>query len=159
MPPPGVAVTVEADARAPVEQAFHAIAPVALERIFERLGPLPGVTGTREQTGAWDHVGATRVVELSDGSEARERIAAYAAPSHFAYRVGGFTGPLRRLVAHADGAWWFEDDGAGGTHVRWTYTFQPLALRAWLVRLAVARLWRPYARRALARSVAIAERG
>jgi hypothetical protein len=157
MPPPGVAVTVEATARASVEQTFHAIAPIALERIFERFGPMPGVVGTREQTGEWDHVGATRVVELGDGSEARERITAHAAPSHFAYRVSGFTGPVRLLVEYADGAWWFSAAPGGGTQIRWTYVFQPLAWRGWLAHAAVAPVWRGYARHALARAVAVAE--
>jgi hypothetical protein len=157
VPPRGIAVTVEAEARAPAERAFDAIAPIALERMFERFGPLPGVNGTRDQTGAWDHVGATRVVELSDGSEAHERISAYSPPQHFAYRVSGFTGALRLLVEHADGAWWFSDRDGGSTHVRWTYVFQPRAGRRWLARVAVAPLWRPYARRALARAVSIAE--
>jgi Polyketide cyclase / dehydrase and lipid transport len=154
----GVAVTVGARARAPVQRAFAAIAPIDLRLIFRGFGPLPAVTGTREQTGAWDHVGATRVVELADGSEARERLVAYDAPVHFAYRVGPFTGPLRRLVNHADGAWWFTTAGEGASDVRWTYVFRPRSrLTAPVVRLAVAPLWRAYARRALALAARHAE--
>src|SRR4051812_22571665 len=96
----GVAITVEGEARTSADRAFGVIAPIDLTRIFRGFGPLPAVTGTREQTGGWDHAGATRVVELADGSEAREEITAYAAPMHFAYRLAGFSGPLRTLVAH-----------------------------------------------------------
>ncbi len=48
--------------------------------------------GTRDQTGAWDHMGASRVVELGDGSRAREQMMAYEAPRHFAYRLDGLPG-------------------------------------------------------------------
>ncbi|HEY2160292.1 MAG TPA: hypothetical protein VGH24_03225 [Solirubrobacteraceae bacterium] len=92
--------------------------PIDLAKIFRGFGPLPAVVGTRDQTGAWDHVGARRVVELADGSEVREELTAYEAPAHFAYRVSGFSGPLRRLVSHADGAWWFSEREGGVTHVR-----------------------------------------
>ena len=121
----GVAVTVQGQARAPVERTFATIAPIDLATIFRGFGPLPAVVATREQTGDWDHVGASRVVELADGSEAGERLTAYDAPGHFAYRLGPFTGPLRRLVDHADGAWWFTAAGDGTTGVRWTYVFRP----------------------------------
>ena len=153
----GVAVTVSGVARTDPAIAFAAIAPVDLTRIFTGMGPLPAVVGTRDQTGAWDHVGATRTVQLSDGSEAREAITAYEAPAHFGYRLDAFTGPLRLVAEGADGAWWFSAAGAGGTDVRWTYVFAPRAGRRWLVRAAVAPLWRAYARRVLARAIAAAE--
>jgi Polyketide cyclase / dehydrase and lipid transport len=154
----GVAVTVRGRARAPLEQTFGAIAPIDLPVIFRGFGPLPAVLATREQTGDWDHVGATRVVELADGSEARERLTAYDRPDHFAYRVGPFTGPIRRVVGHADGAWWFTATYDGATDVRWTYVFRPRRrLAAPLVRLAVAPLWRAYAMRALGLALRRAE--
>jgi hypothetical protein len=156
--PAGIAVTVEADVRAPLAATFLTIVPIELAKIFRGLGPLPAVVRTREQTGAWDHVGARRVVELADGSEAREELTAYEAPTHFAYRVSDFTGPLRLLVSRADGAWWFSDRGNGDTHVRWTYVFQPRTGFASVVRAAIAPLWSAYERRALALAVTEAER-
>jgi polyketide cyclase/dehydrase/lipid transport protein len=131
--------------------------PIELARMFTGFGPLPAVVGTRDQTGDWDHVGAARTVELADGSEVREQITAHEAPSHFAYRLSGFTGALRLLVAHVDGAWWFSDAEGGDTHVRWMYVFQPRAGRATLVRATVGPLWSAYARRALARAIREAE--
>jgi predicted membrane protein len=157
MAPAGIAVTVEIDVRASLESTFRTIVPIELAKIFRGFGPLPAVVGTRGQTGAWDHVGATRIVELADGSEAREELVAYEAPRHFAYRLSGFTGPLRLLVSYADGAWWFSDAGGGTTHVRWTYVFQPYAGRASLVRAALAPLWRRYERQALAHAASEAE--
>jgi hypothetical protein len=66
-------IVVQGYARADAGATFAAIVPIELTHVFTGLGPLPAVVGNREQTGAWDHVGATRVVELSDGSEASER--------------------------------------------------------------------------------------
>jgi hypothetical protein len=110
-----------------------------------------GVTAQRVRAG-----GAGRIVELSDGSEAPERITAYDRPAHFAYRVGPFTGALRRLVLEADGGWWFSS-GVSGTEIRWNYTFRPRPHTAGLVRLVIAPLWRRYARKALGLAVRIAE--
>jgi hypothetical protein len=152
----GVPVTVSARTRATVVQAFDAIAPIDLPRIFTGLGPLPAVVGIRDQTGDWDHVGAARIVELAGGSEAPERITAYDRPAHFAYRVGPFTGALGWLVREADGAWWFSS-GVSGTEIRWNYTFRPRPHAAALVRIVIAPLWRRYARRALGLAVRIAE--
>lgn len=153
----GIPVTVETTVSTDAATAFAVIAPIDLSLIFHRFGPIPAVSGTREQTGGWDHVGARRVVELSDGSEAREELTSYDAPDHFGYRVGSFTGPLRRVVEHADGAWWFSPSGAGATHIRWTYTFEPKGALAPVVRLVLAPLWRAYAGRALARGAVLAE--
>jgi hypothetical protein len=155
----GVPVTVTATTRAAREQAFHAIAPVPLERIFARYGPLPAVRGVREQTGAWDHVGACRVVELADGGEVRERLTAHDPPEHFAYELEPLRGPLRRLVRGAEGAWWFTaaPDGGAATAIRWTYTFHPRRGARLPIRFVLAPLWRTYASRALAKAVAIAE--
>jgi hypothetical protein len=98
-------------------------------------------------------------VRLSDGSEAPEQITEYDRPWYFAYRVGPFD-PLHGLVAaHADGAWWFAGVGEHRTHIRWSYTF---ALRGPGARVAsrlLPRLWRPYARQALAACIAAAEAG
>ena len=158
MAPAGIAVTAETDVRAPLEATFRTIAPIELARIFRGLGPLPAVVGTRDQTGGWDHVGASRIVELSDGSRAYEQLMAYEPPRHFSYRVDGFTGPVRHLVTHADGAWWFSDAGGGATHVRWMYVFAPRAARASVVRAVIAPLWSVYERRALRLAASEAER-
>jgi hypothetical protein len=158
MAPAGVAVTVEGSARAVRRRTFRAIAPVQLSEIFTGYGPLPGVVGTRDQKGEWDHVGATRTVELADGSEAREEITSYDEPSHFGYRLTGFTGLVRLLITHADGAWWFTEADGGDTHIRWTYTFQPRWARATVVRATLGLLWSRYARQTLALAINEAER-
>jgi Polyketide cyclase / dehydrase and lipid transport len=152
-----VAVTTDLEVKTTIDTAFEVIVPIDLTKIFTGFGMLPAVTGTHSQTGAWDHVGASRTVQLSDGSEACEQLTAYRAPSHFAYRIDRFTGPLRLLVSHAEGAWWFTE-GRGGTRISWNYSFHPLAGRRVLVAILVAPIWRLYQRRALAAAAAAAER-
>jgi hypothetical protein len=153
---PAIAVTTKLQTQLAVEPAFKAIVPIDLTKIFRGLGPLPAVVGTRGQTGLWDHVGARRVVELGDGSEASERLTAYHPPSHFAYRVSDFTGPLRQLITHAEGAWWFEDTPQG-TEITWTYFFHPRRARTLVVRGVLAPMWRVYQQRALRDAIEAAE--
>lgn len=151
-------MTVAATASMSSERAFDVIAPIDLTRIFTGYGPLPAVVGVRDQSGAWDHVGASRVVRLADGNEAREEITAYERPGHFGYRLEPLTGPLRLLVRAAEGAWWFSPEG-DHTTIRWTYVFHPRRVTRLPVRLVLAPLWRAYARRVLARAVRIVESG
>lgn len=160
MPASGVPVTVHGTARAPVEIAFDVIVPIELRTIFPGFGPLPAVIGTRDQSGEWDHVGASRVVRLGDGSEVDERITAYERPGYFAYCVGPFkSAPLRYLVVDACGEWWFTPFEKASTAIRWTYTFRTRRYAAPLVRWLIARLWRGYARRSLALAIGAAESG
>jgi hypothetical protein len=147
-------IVVEGTARAEVALAFATIVPIDLTRIFTGLGPLPAVVGRHGQTGSWQRVGATRIVELSNGSEVREEITAHEPPRYFAYRVGPFAGPLGRLADHADGDWRFAELGAGLTGIRWRYAF---ALRSPVARPLVIAAWRAYARRVLRRAIAEVE--
>lgn len=153
-------IDVTVDARAPVsaEVAFDTIAPIDLAAIFERWLLIPGVSGVREQSGPWDAPGRTRTVDLSDGSEAPERLTAVDRPRTFAYRVGPFPKPLGLLASTADGDWRFTPAPDGGTDIRWTYRFVPRRGRRTPVRVLIAPMWRGYARRALHRAVAAATR-
>jgi hypothetical protein len=154
MPASGIAVPVQGTARADVETTFDVVVPIDLPRIFRGFGPLPAVVATTDQTGEWDHVGASRVVKLSDGRQANERITAYDRPRYFAYRVGPFEeGPLRHLIVEAHGEWWFTAHDTTSTAIRWTYAFRPRRYATPLVRLLIARLWRGYAKRALALAI------
>jgi hypothetical protein len=153
--PGGITVPVEGTAPADVETTFDALTPIDLSRIFRGYGPLPAVVETTDQTGAWDRVGVSRTVKLSDGHDVSERITAYERPGYFAYRVGPFeSGPLGRLIVDAHGEWRFTALGGTATAIRWTYTFRPRRYAAIVVRLIVAPLWRGYAKRVLALAVA-----
>lgn len=100
--------TVETEVARQLDAVFKHIVPIELASIFTGYGPLPSVTGTLHQTGAWDAAGQTRTVTLSDGSSATEILTKYDAPNYFSYTVSGFTGALRFLATSADGEWWFD---------------------------------------------------
>jgi len=153
------AAEVEMTVAAPLEKAFAHIVPIDLTSIFTGYGPLPAVTGTRNQTGGWNAAGQTRTVELSDGSSAQEALTAYEYPRRFAYTVNGFTGVLRHFTREAHGQWWFEQrPGQEATTIRWRYEFVSRSkLMEPLVCLITQRLWRGYMRKALGLSKAQVE--
>ena len=145
-----LSATVEAVVKADQSAAFGHIVPIDLTSVFTGYGPLPAVTGVRNQTGPWDAAGQTRTVELSDGSSAQELLTGYEHPSHFSYTVSGFTGTLRFLTSRAHGEWWFNSVGSGRTHITWRYTFDARSVFLVPVLLFITKvLWRGYMRKAL----------
>ena len=153
-----VPVTVQTRAATTPGRAFDAIVPIDLSLIFKGWGPFPGVRGVSNQSGDWDHAGASRNPDLSDGSTATERLTEYTTGHSFAYELTGFTNVLRRIVHAVRGEWTFTPDGEDGTVIRWTYEFKPLAGRRLLVARAIAPLWRRYMRAALEAAARVAER-
>jgi Polyketide cyclase / dehydrase and lipid transport len=129
-----VAVTVQTRAPAPPQHAFKVNVAIDLSLVFKGWGPFPAVRGVENQTGAWDHVGASRNPVLSDGTE-------NTVGHGFAYEVNDFTNILGRLVEGVRGEWTFTPDGEG-TVIRWTYEFKPRHGRYFLVRQGLAPLWR-----------------
>ena len=138
-----VAVTVQTRTAATLEHAFKVNVPIDLSLVFKVWGPFPAVRGVENQTGAWDHVGASRNPVLSDGTTANETLTEYTVGHSFAYEVTGFTNILGRLVEGVRGEWTFTPDGQG-TVIRWTYEFKPRRGRYFLIRRRLAPLWRHY---------------
>jgi len=130
--------------------AFEYNVPIDLTSIFTGYGPLPAVTGTKNQTGAWDGAGQTRTVLLSDGSSAQEILTKYEHPNYFSYTVSDFTGVLRFLATSANGEWWFSSDLSGKTHIKWRYAFNASSFFVVPVLCFITQvLWRGYMRKAL----------
>lgn len=149
-----LSATVEADIKANQSIVFEHIVPIDLASIFKGYGPLPAVTSTQNQTGAWSAAGQTRTVLLSDGSSARELLTKYEYPHYFSYTVSGFTGVLRFLTHSANGEWWFNSDASSDkTHVKWRYAFNARSIFSvpvlWFI---VKMLWHGYMNKALALS-------
>lgn len=144
-----VPVTVHRTVQAPPAVALVLLAGVDLPAVFTGYGPLPAVTGTRGQEGAWDVPGRTRTVELADGSTLEEVLRAYG-DDGFGYLVHSPSGPLRHLVHDAEVRWQLAPAGPGATAVAFTYAFRPRTLRRPLVAAVLAPVWRRYATRALA---------
>jgi hypothetical protein len=146
---------VSARTSARPQTAWETIIPVDLTSVFTGYGPLPAVTGTSEQTGDWNSVGETRRIDLSDGSHTGEEILIADQPNHFGYRVGPFSGPIGKLVSHADGRFWFYA-AESGTVVRWSYTWVPRR-GAYAIVWPVTRLWKAYAKRLIVDLAALAD--
>jgi Polyketide cyclase / dehydrase and lipid transport len=138
-----VAVTVQTRAAASPQHAFKVNVPIDLSLVFKGWGPFPAVVGVQNQTGAWDHVGASRNPVLSDRTTANETLTEYTVGHSFAYEVTGFTNILGTLIEGVRGEWTFTPDGEGSV-IRWTYEFKPRRGRYFLVRRLLAPLWRNY---------------
>lgn len=130
MAPRLVAVTVQTTASPHPTTVFPLVMDVALPLIFTGFGPLPGVTEVREQSGPWDHMGASRKPVLTDGTTAFERITACSPPDSFAYEISGFTNILGRFVHGAVGSWDLTREDDAGTHIEWTYALPRLLQKA-----------------------------
>jgi len=151
-----VPVTVQTRAQVAPDKAFEVIVPIDLSLIFSGWGPFPAVRGSNNQAGAWDHVGASRNPDLSDGSTATETLTEYTAAHSFAYELTDFTNVLGRLTHVVQGEWTFTPDH-GGTMIRWTYAFKPKRGRRLLLRLGLAPLWRRYMQAAVEAAAKVAE--
>ncbi len=115
---------------------------------YSKFGPLPAVTGVRDQTGDWRSVGQTRTLLLSDGGSVVETITNADSPVLFAYELTEFQKLFGMLVSSARAEWHFEPSPAG-TSIRWTYEFHAKRGRGWFVGLIVKLFWAPYMRRVL----------
>ncbi|OBH54150.1 hypothetical protein A5685_12455 [Mycobacterium colombiense] len=132
-----------------VQDAFHRTLPIPLPTLFHRwYGPFPPIKEVREQTGAWDAAGQTRVVHLAGGASMREELTSVDPPRSFGYRLSEVTGPMALLVDHVLGEWIFAP-AVGGTEITWRWDIRPRsALTAWALPV-LGRMWKGYARRAL----------
>jgi len=145
-----LSATVHTDVAVSQITAFDYNVPIDLTSIFTGYGPLPAVIGTKNQTGAWDGVGQTRTVLLSDGSSAQEILTNYERPNYFSYTVSGFTGMLRFLITTANGEWWFSSPSSDQTHIKWRYAFNARSALAVPVLWFITNvLWRNYMHKAL----------
>ena len=130
--------------------AFEYNVPIDLTSIFAGYGPLPAVTGTKNQTGAWDGEGQTRTVLFSDGGSAQEMLTKYEHPHYFSYTISGFKGMLQFLVSSAEGEWWFSSVSPGKTHIKWRYAFNAKSIFAVPVLWFITHvLWRNYMHKSL----------
>ncbi len=140
-----VAVTLERFIPGDTGEVFDFVAAQdVLPKILTGYGLVPGVASTSDVSGPWDQPGSTRIVHLLDGSTVREGLTHHERPAYFAYRVSDPSFSLKHLMSHARGQWWFTAVD-GGTHVKWTYTFQAKnALARIPLRLFVGTQWKGY---------------
>ena len=139
---------VEGFAPAKPDRTFAIMTPSDPTRFYPKSGLIPAIVRVDDQTGAWDGVGQSRKLTLSDGGTVIERLKVVDAPRRFAYQLTDFTGFFGNLVAFADAEWDF-DASVEGTRIRWTYTYHAQPKRGWIVRLIVRLAWAPYMKRVL----------
>ncbi len=120
---------------------------------YPAYGPLPAVVGVRDQTGDWRTPGHERTLELSDRGSVIERLTDVSSPTFFGYDLRDFQKLFGHLVSGGRAEWSFEKS-ALGTTIQWTYTFNALPGRRWIVALIVRAAWKPYMERVLARIAA-----
>jgi hypothetical protein len=134
----------------PVADAFDRLLPMPLDELFRTwYGPIPPIRGT-VQHGVWGTVGQQRVVVFAGPGRVRETLVEVDRPHAFGYRLSEPTGPLALLIAGVEGRWSFEPAGTG-VRITWSWQVSPRSRAAAVALPVFARLWRAYARAALAR--------
>lgn len=132
----------------PVEEAFDRVLTHPLPEIFRRRRlAIPPIKAVRDQDGEWGTVGQTRTIATSDGGTVLETLTSVDRPLGFGYTISEVRGPMKPLVATADGRWTFEPAGTG-TRITWTWELTPTAAGR-LVMPAFGAMWHGYARQAL----------
>ena len=129
-------------------RAFDAVLPLPLTTLFSRrYAALPAIREVRDQVGDWGAVGQTRTIVLADRGTMRETLTSVTPGTSFGYDIEPRTGPLKPLVAGAEGLWAFAAAG-DGVEVSWHWSVTPTRAGS-LVMPAFARMWQGYARQAL----------
>jgi Polyketide cyclase / dehydrase and lipid transport len=145
--------TVQAIAPADPARTFDILTPSDPSRFYPKFRVIPATIAVENQTGAWDAVGQTRTLKLSDGSSVVETTKVVERPGLFAYELTDFTKVFGPLVDHARAEWHFdpaEEDGhSGGTRITWTYTFFGRPGRGWIVALIIKFAWAAYMRKVI----------
>jgi hypothetical protein len=132
------------------DAAFRGTLPMPLPTLFRRwYGPIPPIKAVLDQAGEWASAGQTRTVQLVGGGTMREELTFVDAPHSFGYTLTGITGPLAPLASRIEGLWSFAPVGTG-TEVTWQWTVHPRFALTALALPVFGRLWRGYARQALA---------
>ncbi len=144
----GFSSTTQGIAPADPARTFDILTPSDPTRFYPKFRIIPATVRVENQTGAWDAVGQTRTLHLSDGSSVRETTKDVERPGFFAYELTHFTKAFGPLVDHARAEWHFDAVDAG-TRITWTYTFFARPGRGWIVALIVNLAWAAYMRRVM----------
>ena len=114
-----------------------------------RYGPIPPIVEVREQQGAWEHPGQSRVIVTADGGSMREEMLSLDPPNGFANRLTVLSGPFKPVVTTIEESWAFRPV-AEGTEATWEWNLFARSVVARPLAAVVGRLWLGYARGVLA---------
>lgn len=138
----------------PIEEAFDRVLVHPLPELFSRRRlAIPPIREVRGQTGRWGTIGETRTIVTTDGGTMLETLTSYERPHSFGYTISEVRGPMKPLVASADGRWSFEPAG-NGTLITWSWVLTPTAVGR-VVMPAFGAMWHGYARQALEQAAGI----
>ncbi|WP_375431872.1 SRPBCC family protein [uncultured Friedmanniella sp.] len=130
---------------APVEAVFEATLSLPLPQLYaRRYGPMPPIVEVRDQQGAWETIGQTRVFVTADGGTMREEMLTLDPPREFSNRLTVLSGPFKPVVRAIEESWSFRAVGAT-TEATWEWNLHARSAPARLLVPLVGRLWRGYA--------------
>ena len=117
--------TEEINVQAPIHMAWEVFTREGSSiKFLKKRGMIPGVKNYELKNGAWDHVGACRIVNLEDGNHITEEIIQFDSNRYFESKLTNFTNFLKNDTEYSQGQWWFVSV-EGGTQIKWTYSFKP----------------------------------
>ncbi len=132
-----------------VARTFDLVLPTPLPGLFcHRRGPIPPIKEVHDDGKPWGTVGQIRTIVLTDGGRMRETLTGVDRPAEFGYRIDVLKGPLKALVAGADGRWSFEQAGTG-VRITWTWSITPTSGLAARLMPVLGHYWQGYAALAL----------
>ena len=130
-------------------QAFDRLIAARLPEIFSRrYAAFPAVREVADEPDEWGTVGQTRTIVLTDGGSLRETLTSVDRPHGYTYVLDDLQGTLRHFVSTIEGAWSITPHGTGA-QIGWAWTLHPKAPPARLTMNVIAKMWKPYADRAL----------
>ena len=135
----------------PQQEAYDLVRARPLPDIFaDRYLAIPPIKETRDEPTTWDTVGQSRTIVLADGGTLREELTSVEDGKSFGYVITEVTGPMKALVAQANGRWTFTPGGPG-TKVTWSWEVQPNGFVGKAAMPVFAKMWKGSANKALAR--------
>jgi hypothetical protein len=114
----------------PPERLFDFTNDAANFVSFVGFGFVPGIRSARYETEEPPRLGSRRRILKTDGTEHLEEIIAFERPVLHGSRISALSPPLSWLVRSGEDTWRFRAEGASGTAVERTFSFEltsPLA--------------------------------
>jgi hypothetical protein len=142
---------------APPSVVFEAVCGIDASTIFQKRWPLPGVVSVSGHVGPWSATGQKRILRLTDKSVVCEELTDFQPENSYAYRIYGFTGPMKNIADEGRGEWSVVGDDDSSS-LAWRYsltTTQPQGQIA--LAFFVEFLWPGYMRAALKRTKELVE--
>ena len=94
----------------------------------------PAIAAVEDQSGTWNHAGASRIVVMDNGNRFRETIIAYQRPYLFHYMLTEFSGAPQKGVVNEAIAMFIVQPYGPRAHVNFHYAMRPESEHGSLIR-------------------------